>query len=44
MDWTLRLETGIIISEGAPLDLLWGRCYEEDDGSDSFRWFSLITG
>src|SRR6516165_5968133 len=40
IDWMLRSGTGIIISERAPLDLLWGKCYEEDDDSDS--WFSLI--
>jgi hypothetical protein len=32
--WTLRSGTGIVISQRAPLDLLWGKCYEEDDGSD----------
>jgi hypothetical protein len=31
--WTLRSGMGMIVSHRVPLDLLWGKCYEEDDGS-----------
>jgi hypothetical protein len=35
--WTLRSGTGIVISQWAPLDLLWGKCREEeDDGPTQF--------
>jgi hypothetical protein len=33
---TSRSGTGIVISQRAPLDLLCRKCWEEDDGPDSF--------
>jgi hypothetical protein len=35
--WTLRLGAGVMISQQAPLDLLWGKCQEEEDDGPTHR-------
>jgi hypothetical protein len=38
--WTLRSGTGIVISQLAPLDLLWGNATKKMTAPISFCWFS----